>query len=56
MYDLDRLRDGLDPDAFAGLAPDAIAAARTDDIALLHLGLERVKRHFALQGPGGAPA
>jgi Fe-S-cluster containining protein len=56
LYDLDRLRDGLDPDAFAELAPDAIAAARTDDIALLHLGLERVKRHLALQGPGGAPA
>jgi uncharacterized protein len=56
LYDLDRLRDGLDPDAFAGMAPDAVAAARTDDIALLHLGLERIKRHLARQGPGGAPA
>lgn len=56
LYDLDRLRDGLDTDAFAGMAPEAVAAARTDDIALLHLGLERVKRHFARPGPGGAPA
>jgi hypothetical protein len=46
----------LDTDAFAGVAPEAVAAARTDDIALLHLGLERVKRHFERQGPGGAPA
>jgi len=56
LYDFDRLRDGLDTDAFAGVAPEAVAAARTDDIALLQLGLERVKWHFERQGPGGAPA
>lgn len=56
LYDLDRLRDGLDTETFAGMAPEAVAAARTDDFALLHLGLERVKRRFARQDPGGAPA
>ncbi len=55
LYDLDRLRDGLDTDAFAGMAPEAVAAARADDTALLHLGLERVKRLFARQGSGGTP-
>jgi uncharacterized protein len=56
LYDLDRLRDSLDAGALAGMDPDAVAAARTDDIALLRLGLERVKRLLARQGAGGAPA
>jgi hypothetical protein len=49
LYDLDRLREGLDGGDARGGGPEAelVAAARTDDLALLHLGMQRVKRLIA---------
>ncbi|MCU0299940.1 MAG: YkgJ family cysteine cluster protein [Candidatus Nanopelagicales bacterium] len=56
LYDLDRLRDGLDGSDPRQLGPEAelFAAARTDDLALLHLGMERVKRLLAQPNAGRA--
>jgi hypothetical protein len=54
LYDLDRLRDALDADAHGGMDPELVAAARTDDLALLHFGMERVKR--LLSKPDAGPA
>ena len=53
LYDLDRLRDALDADTHGGMDPELVAAARTDDLALLHLGMERVKR--LLSKPDAGP-
>ena len=49
MYDLDRWHTEPADD---GMNPAAVAAARTDDHALLHLGLERLKRLLARQAAG----
>lgn len=44
FYDLDRLRERLGDESLAGMPSALLKGAQADEVALLHLGLERVKQ------------